>query len=86
PLPKQFEEATELAKKFTKKPTDAEFLEFYGLFKQATVGDVNIEKPGALDLKGKAKFEAWNSNKGLSKEAAKEAYIKVYEKYAPKYA
>lgn len=61
----QFEEATELAKKFTKKPTDAEFLEFYGLFKQATVGDVNIEKPGALALKDKAKYEAWSSNKGL---------------------
>lgn len=82
----QFEEATELANKFTKKPTDAEFLEFYGLFKQATVGDVNIEKPGALALKDKAKYEAWSSNKGLSKEAAKEAYVKVYEKYAPKYA
>jgi len=47
---------------------------------------VNIEKPGALALKDKAKYEAWSSNKGLSKEAAKEAYVKVYEKYAPKYA
>ncbi|XP_022216832.2 acyl-CoA-binding protein [Drosophila obscura] len=81
-----FEEATELAKKFSKKPTDAEFLEFYGLFKQATVGDVNIEKPGVLDLKNKAKYEAWNSQKGLSKDAAKDAYVKVYEKYAPQYA
>ncbi|XP_030385986.1 acyl-CoA-binding protein homolog [Scaptodrosophila lebanonensis] len=77
-----FEEATELAKNFSKKPSDSEFLEFYGLFKQALVGDVNIEKPGALDLKKKAMWEAWNSHKGLSKEA----YIKVYEKYAPKYA
>jgi len=34
-----FEEAAELAKNFSKKPTDSEFLEFYGLFKQATVGD-----------------------------------------------
>jgi len=33
-----FEEAAELAKNFSKKPTDSEFLEFYGLFKQATVG------------------------------------------------
>ncbi|EDV50523.1 uncharacterized protein Dere_GG14997 [Drosophila erecta] len=81
-----FEEAAELAKNFSKKPTDSEFLEFYGLFKQATVGDVNIDKPGILDLKKKAMYEAWNSNKGLSKEAAKEAYVKVYEKYAPKYA
>ncbi|XP_004525624.1 acyl-CoA-binding protein-like [Ceratitis capitata] len=81
-----FEEASELAKNFSKKPTDAEFLEFYGLYKQATVGDVNIEKPGALDLKRKAMWDAWNSQKGLSQDAAKAAYVKVYEKYAPIYA
>ncbi|XP_017480892.1 PREDICTED: acyl-CoA-binding protein homolog [Rhagoletis zephyria] len=81
-----FEEACELAKNFTKKPSDSEFLEFYGLFKQATVGDVNVDKPGILDLKKKAMWEAWSAHKGLSQEAAKEAYIKVYEKYAPTYA
>ncbi|XP_049312899.1 acyl-CoA-binding protein-like [Bactrocera dorsalis] len=81
-----FAEATEKAKNFSKKPTDAEFLEFYGLYKQATVGDVNIEKPGALDLKRKAMWDAWNSRKGLSKAAAEEAYVQVYEKYAPIYA
>ncbi|ALC44106.1 CG8629 [Drosophila busckii] len=81
-----FEQASELAKNFSKKPTDSEFLEFYGLYKQATAGDVNIEKPGVLDLKKKAMYEAWTKHQGMSKEAAKEAYIKVYEKYAPKYA
>ncbi|KAI8126012.1 putative acyl-CoA-binding protein [Lucilia cuprina] len=81
-----FEEACELAKNFSKKPSDSEFLEFYGLFKQATVGDCNIEKPGALDLKKKAMWEAWNKHQGLSQDAAKAAYVQVYEKYAPKYA
>jgi len=81
-----FEEATELVKKFAKKPQDSENLELYGLYKQATVGDVNIDKPGMLDLKKKAMYEAWSSHKGLSKDAAKEAYIKAYEKYAAKYA
>ena len=81
-----FNEACELAKNFSKKPSDSEFLEFYGLFKQATVGDVNIEKPGALELKKKAMYEAWSAHKGMSQDAAKEAYVKVYEKFAPKYA
>ncbi|XP_013116760.1 acyl-CoA-binding protein homolog [Stomoxys calcitrans] len=81
-----FEEACELAKNFSKKPSDSEFLEFYGLFKQASFGDVSTERPGALDLKKKAMWDAWNSHKGMSQDAAKEAYIKVYEKYAPKYA
>ncbi|XP_017482586.1 PREDICTED: acyl-CoA-binding protein-like [Rhagoletis zephyria] len=81
-----FHTASEKAKAFTKKPTDAEFLEFYGLYKQATVGDVNIPAPGALDLKAKAKFDAWSKHKGLSADDAKAAYIAVYQKYAPKYA
>lgn len=34
------------------------------------------DRPGMLDLKGKAKWDAWNSKKGTSKDAAKEAYIK----------
>ena len=28
-----------------------------------------------LDFKGKAKWDAWDSKKGMSKEAAMEAYI-----------
>lgn len=33
------------------------------------------EKPGMTDLKGKAKWEAWNGRKGLSKDEAKTQYI-----------
>lgn len=33
------------------------------------------DKPGMLDLKGKAKFEAWTKKKGTSKEDAQKAYI-----------
>lgn len=40
------------------------------------VGVLLTDRPGMLDLKGKAKWDAWNSKKGLAKDAAKEAYIK----------
>jgi acyl-CoA-binding protein len=33
-----------------------------------------------FDLKGKAKYEAWNQNKGLSKEKAMEKYIALVKK------
>lgn len=33
------------------------------------------EKPGMTDLKGKAKWEAWNGRKGMSQDEAKDAYI-----------
>ena len=55
--------------------TQADQLVLYGLFKQANVGDCDTARPGMLDLKGKAKWDAWNSNKGKSKDTAMEEYI-----------
>uniref|UniRef100_A0A8C5MA15 ACB domain-containing protein n=1 Tax=Leptobrachium leishanense TaxID=445787 RepID=A0A8C5MA15_9ANUR len=49
--------------------------EIYGLYKQATVGDINIDSPGLLDLKGKAKCDARNSKKGLSEEDSMTVYV-----------
>jgi diazepam-binding inhibitor (GABA receptor modulator, acyl-CoA-binding protein) len=34
--------------------------QLYGLYMQATVGDVNISKPKLLDFRGKSKWDAWN--------------------------
>lgn len=46
------------------KMTDDELLQIYSLYKQGTVGDNTTDKPGMLDFKGKAKWEAWNKLKG----------------------
>lgn len=50
-------------------------LKFYQCFKQGTVGDCNVPKPGFLDLKGKAKYNAWMELKGVSKDEAQLKYI-----------
>jgi diazepam-binding inhibitor (GABA receptor modulating acyl-CoA-binding protein) len=34
---------------------------------QGSVGDCNTARPGMFDLKGKAKWDAWDSKKGMSK-------------------
>ena len=34
---------------------------------QASEGDCNTERPGMFDLKGKAKWDSWNSKKGMTK-------------------
>lgn len=39
-----------------------------------------------LDLKGKAKWEAWNGKKGIAQVAAKEAYIAKVDELSSKYA
>ncbi|XP_048755150.1 acyl-CoA-binding protein-like [Ostrea edulis] len=76
---KEFQTAAEDVKKLKNSPSDQDLLEVYSLFKQATVGDVNTARPGMLDLKGKAKWDAWNGRKGMSKEDAEQAYITTVE-------
>ena len=41
------------------------------------MGDVNTARPGMLDFKGKAKWDAWDARKGQDKEAAQTAYIEL---------
>ncbi|KAM4906313.1 acyl-CoA-binding domain-containing protein 7 [Sylvia borin] len=84
-LQADFDGAAEDVKKLKTRPTDEELKELYGFYKQATVGDINIECPGMLDLKGKAKWEAWNLKKGLSKEDAMNAYISKAREMVEKY-
>ena len=53
-------------------------LEIYSLFKQAKFGDAqDKDKPGMLDFKGKAKFEAWKGRHGMSQEDAMKAYVEL---------
>ena len=49
----------------------------YSLFKQVTVGDCNTARPGMFDPKGRAKWDAWEARKGMSKEDAEKAYIEL---------
>jgi len=50
-------------------------LKLYGLYKQATVGDVQGKRPGMLDFRGQAKYDAWAEYKGLTNDAARDRYI-----------
>ncbi|KAM9307777.1 acyl-CoA-binding domain-containing protein 7 [Gastrophryne carolinensis] len=80
-----FDKAAEDVKKLKTKPTDDELKELYGLYKQSIVGDINIECPGMLDVKGKAKWEAWNLKKGMSKDDAMSAYVSKANELIGKY-
>ncbi|KAI5612002.1 peroxisomal carnitine O-octanoyltransferase, partial [Silurus asotus] len=59
----EFEKIAADVKQLKTRPSDQELLDLYGLYKQATVGDINIDAPGMMDMKGKAKWDAWNSRK-----------------------
>eukprot|EP00762_Andalucia_godoyi_P007661 ANDGO_07994.mRNA.1 Acyl-CoA-binding protein homolog len=85
-LQERFNAAADAVKSLPNKPTDDELLQLYGLFKQATEGDNTTAKPGFLDLKGKAKWGAWNDRKGLTKDQAMEQYVSIVEALKAKYA
>merc|ERR1739847_207836 len=71
-----FEDAVDIvSNKMNKTLSNDELKEIYALYKQATVGDINTERPGMLDFKGKAKWDSWKSKEGISQDEAKEKYI-----------
>lgn len=80
-----FEKAAEEAKSLPDKTTNDDKLILYGLYKQATVGDCNTSKPGMFDPKGKAKWEAWNKQKGKEQSTAQEEYIMKVSELQEKY-
>ncbi|MGF2734390.1 acyl-CoA-binding protein [Marinobacter sp. DUT-1] len=61
------------------KPSNEMKLEFYALYKQATEGDVSGNRPGMMDFVGRAKYDAWDKLKGMSKEDAMQQYVDKLE-------
>jgi len=84
-LETQFNNAAEQVKNLSKKPTNDELLNLYGLYKQATVGDNYTAKPAFLDMKGKAKWDNWNTRKNMSKTDAMNSYISFVNELQKKY-
>lgn len=82
----QFDSAVERSKQLTKRPSNEELLQLYGLFKQATDGDVSGDRPGGFDFKAIAKYDAWAELKGKSKDEAKREYISLVERLQKDYA
>lgn len=85
PLADDFSAAQARVKELSKTPSSDELLELYAYFKQATVGDVSGDRPGMLDFKGRAKFDAWSARKGLAKDGAMTAYVNLVSKLVAKY-
>jgi acyl-CoA-binding protein len=79
-LKQKFAAAQDRVQKLEKRPSNDRLLELYALYKQATVGDATGDRPGMLDVKGRAKFDAWTKRMGLSKEEAMKEYVALVEK------
>ena len=76
----QFEDAQKRVKQLKESPSNEDLLQLYALYKQATVGDVSGSRPGMMDFKGRAKFDAWTTRKGTAKEKAMDAYVALVDR------
>jgi diazepam-binding inhibitor (GABA receptor modulator, acyl-CoA-binding protein) len=81
-LQSRFDQAAADARNLGQRPDNATLLKIYGLYKQATEGDVRQPKPGFSDLVGRAKWDAWAALKGTSPDEARRRYIELIESLA----
>jgi acyl-CoA-binding protein len=78
-LQARFERAKGEILQLSQAPDMQSQLRLYTLFKQGTVGDCTGDRPGMIDFKGRAKYDAWKALAGMSKEDAMQAYIDLVE-------
>ncbi|KRB93061.1 acyl-CoA-binding protein [Noviherbaspirillum sp. Root189] len=74
-LQAQFDQAVLDSKNLPERPDNMTLLKIYALFKQASTGDANGDRPGFTDMIGRAKYDAWDALKGTSKEDAMQQYV-----------
>jgi carboxylesterase len=83
-LDAKFEDAQKRVKELKSAPSNDVLLELYALYKQGTAGDVTGSRPGMMDFKGRAKYDAWTARKGMTKNDAMEKYVALVDKLAGK--
>lgn len=74
-----FDAAVAAVKGLTTDPGNETKLRMYGLFKQATEGDVSGKRPGFTNPVGRAKYDAWAALEGSSPDDARAQYIAMVD-------
>jgi acyl-CoA-binding protein len=78
-LQARFEQAFAESKQLPEKPDNMTLLKLYALYKQATQGDAQGERPGMTDFIARAKFDAWSNLAGTGREQAMQDYVDLIE-------
>jgi acyl-CoA-binding protein len=79
----EFAMALEAVEQLPERPSNEELLRLYGLYKQATQGDATGGRPGRMDFKGRAKYDAWAALAGTPADDAKRRYVDLVEELKP---
>ena len=76
-----FDQAAAESQNLSERPSNETLLQLYGLYKQATEGDVNVDPPSnPFDFVSRAKYDAWTNLKGQSRETAMKEYVILINK------
>ena len=78
-LQDDFDTAVADSKNLSERPDNATMLTLYALYKQATSGDVDGDRPGMTDFVARAKWDAWSGVKGTGKDEAMRKYVALVE-------
>ena len=81
----KFKESEVTVKQLKTRPNNDELLKLYGLYKQATNGDASGKRPSLINVKARAKWDAWKELQGLEKMAAMENYCNEVNVLVGKY-
>ena len=79
-IAERFGTAQARVKTLAAAPDTSTLLELYALYKQGTAGDADGKRPGMLDVKGRAKYDAWAKQKGKTRDQAMEAYVALVDR------
>lgn len=72
-----FEQAQKDVTSLAERPDNQTLLQLYALYKQATDGDVQGERPGMMEFINRAKYDAWAKLQGQSADEAMQGYVDV---------
>ncbi len=78
-LKDQFDAAVADSKNLPERPDNQTLLKLYALFKQASAGDVEGDRPGMTDFVNRAKWDAWKTLEGKTSDEAMQDYIDLVE-------
>tara|TARA_B100000925_G_scaffold291892_1_gene282232 strand:+ start:3317 stop:3586 length:270 start_codon:yes stop_codon:yes gene_type:complete len=84
-IEEKFKQSEDTVKSLKKRPTNDELLTLYALFKQATQGDVFGSRPSLINVKARAKWDAWKKLTGVQKDQAMENYSSTVEELVSRY-
>ncbi len=84
-MSKEFLNAIKYVRKLSQTPSNEELTNLYKYYKQATIGNININEPSILNLKKRQKWKAWNSVKNMNKNKAEYEYVLLVNILIQKY-